>query len=184
MKKRSKALVKRARKSGGHFTSAPGSPPMYDKGYLRESISYSGKDGEYVVGPKKNQGRSSGATILEKGGTITRTETVSIYDSEMGRVVKTRKTGRSKSKSAKKSPVRLSRPKTKRNGKTYKYRYFYSYEAWDRARKSKSGEFVRWCNSFVKRQTKTYNVSERPYMEPAFEKEITKFNDRFRRACK
>lgn len=141
----------------GRVASRPGNPPYSHKGNLKDSIRFAVEQDEQIVtiGPKQYKGRSEGARVLERGGTIS----------------KKTKINAPKPKGSPKKPAQgRVRPKG--------FRYFYSEEARQKAitghGKGADRNFAAWCraqeiarrNIIIK--IEQIKVKKRPYMDPAF----------------
>lgn len=170
-------------------TSKPGEPPRSHVGTLKQAIRVEKESATtYVVGPEK-RGNGSALKALEHGGPSAIRATY--YSEEY--VARVKKAKRAAAK-AKREDLRV-RPKTARPYTLYmknnprgvrvtEYQYFYSREAWERARQSQ--DFQLWTSGVRQTLTTSIRIAARPYMAPALVRETsaTKTTSRIARAFK
>ena len=167
-------------------TSRPGEPPRSHVGTLKQAIRVAQESGaQYVVGAEK-LGNGSALKSLEHGGASSIRST--FYAD--GYVARMKKRPKAPAKNARAVRVRpkAARPyylyarDNPRGVRVTEYRYFWSREAWDRARKTVS--FQEWGRGVRQTTTTSIRLAARPYMAPALAKESTsaKINARFSRA--
>lgn len=176
IKKRSRPKKKSAWKSAtlpDWPTSPTGSPPFSHSGWLKNSIRYDAEGDRatsltYFIGV---DGKSEGgiSSVLEKGGSTVQRKSVRHF------------TGRSLP-GTRKSRKKRNRPETRVhptvNGRTY--HWFYSKEDWDAARQSAG--FLAWTGYETK--DIPIRVSAHPFLTPAAETEMAKFDEKLARATK
>lgn len=163
-----RSAAKRSIKSGGKPTSKnyqaskPGEPPRSHVGTLKNAIRYAKIDeGTYVVGPEKT-GNGGVLKALEYGGTTTTRKSYATP----GYYARA-----SSPKRGKKTRPRAARPyvvatqENPRGTVVRNYRYFYSRDAWERARNAAS--FLLWASDQKIATAKTTLIQGRPYMAPA-----------------
>lgn len=166
-------------------TSKPGEPPRSHVGTLKQAIRVEKESATtYVVGPEK-RGAGSALKALEHGGPSANRATY--YSEEY--LARAKKSKRAAKKSERVRP-KTARPYTiysknnPRGVRVTEYQYFYSREAWERARQSQ--DFQSWARGVRQTLTTSIRIAARPYMAPALVRETsaTKTSSRIARAFK
>lgn len=172
----------KSRTSKNWQTSKPGEPPRSHAGTLKQAIRYEKTDDGFVIGAPK-LGSSVALKALEHGGT---SDVRSTYYSDEY-LARAKKSKRDAKKSVRVHP-KTARPYTiysknnPRGVRVTEYLYFYSTDAWNRARNAAS--FQEWGRTQRQTETTSIRLAARPYMAPALARETdqAKMNARLVRA--
>lgn len=181
----------KSQKSKNYAASKPGDPPKSHKGTLKQGIVYERDGGRYLIGPRK-AGNSRALKTLEFGGDGEFKETA--YSEEYVRSRRRRRNQSTRSKGAASKTRRAYRPprvhpKAARPYRVYgrgaksgvlirDYLYFYSSDAWERARNAFS--FQSWAASQRLTTVTRARVEPRPYMRPSLIRETSEQKNRSR----
>lgn len=171
-----RSRASRSMKSGGknrrsktYKSSAPGSPPLYHTGGIKNAIAVEETEGAYLIGPQA-KGGSKALKTLERGGNgeIVKTVVSDSYASKLRRRPKQPAKGRTRPTT--KRPYFVDMPDGKYKRIT-QYRYFYTTDAWNKARNS--APFQSWASGQIRREKREVPVKARPYMKPALDFETS-----------
>ena len=180
-----KASIKSGGKNRGAKnwqTSKPGEPPRSHVGTLKQAIRVERESAtSYVVGPEK-RGNGTALRALEHGGESSIRSTVygDAYVARMKRSRRKKNETRVHPKAAR--PYTLYTRDNPRGVRVSEYRYFYSRDAWERARNTAA--FQLWAQSVRQTTVSSIRIAARPFMAPALMKEAnsSKMNARISRA--
>lgn len=186
-----KASIKsggKSRNAKNWQTSKPGEPPRSHVGTLKQAIRVAKESAtSYVVGSEK-RGNGTALKALEHGGESSIRSTV--YDDAYVANVGKKKRAAAKAKRAgtlrvhpkAARPYYLYTKNNPRGVRVTEYQYFYSRDAWERARNTAA--FQDWGRTVRQTTVASIRLAARPFMAPALMKEATtaKMNARFSRA--
>lgn len=180
-----KASIKSGGKNRGAKnwqTSKPGETPRSHVGTLKQAIRVAKESAtSYVVGSEK-RGNGSALRALEHGGESKTRATfyADAYVARMKRARRKKNETRVHPKAAR--PYTLYTRDNPRGVRVTEYRYFYSRDAWERARNTAA--FQDWARTVRQTTVASIRIAARPFMAPALMKEATtaKMNARISRA--
>lgn len=180
-----KASIKSGGKNRGAKnwqTSKPGETPRSHVGTLKQAIHVAKESAtSYVVGSEK-RGNGSALRALEHGGESKTRATLyaDAYVARMKRSRRKKNETRVHPKAAR--PYTLYTRDNPRGVRVTEYRYFYSRDAWERARNTAA--FQDWARTVRQTTVASIRIAARPFMAPALIKEATtsKMNARISRA--
>lgn len=184
-----KASIKSGGKNRGAKnwqTSKPGEAPRSHVGTLKQAIRVAKESAtSYVVGSEK-RGNGSALRALEHGGE-SKTRATFYDDAYVARIRRKKRpvsrqatSGRVHPKAAR--PYTLYTRDNPRGVRVTEYRYFYSRDAWERARNTAA--FQDWARTVRQTTVASIRIAARPFMAPALIKEAnsSKMNARISRA--